>query len=48
MYPEMLSEITWDCGWYADNQEHNVHWMLYEGFSKTIKVVGNIFERIDK
>jgi len=48
MYPEMLSEITWDCGWYADNQKHNVHWMLSEGFSKIIKVVGNIFEGVNK
>ena len=48
MYPEMIGEIQWvEYGYHFVQPEHNVEWLLTQK-SLTAKIIGNIFEGVDK
>ena len=48
MYPEMDGEIQWvENGYYFVAPEHDVKWLLGKS-PQSAKVIGNIFEGVDK
>lgn len=49
MYPEMNGEIQWvENGYYFVQPEHNVKWRMEGKSLSTAKIIGNIFEGVDK
>ena len=49
MYPEMNGEIQWvENGYHFVQPEHNVKWLMTRKSLSTAKIVGNIFEGVDK
>lgn len=49
MYPEMNGEIQWvENGYYFVQPEHNVKWLMTQKSLSTAKIIGNIFEGVDK
>ena len=49
MYPEMNGEIQWvENGYHFVQPEHNVKWLMTRKSLSTAKIIGNIFEGVDK
>ena len=49
MYPEMNGEIQWiENGYHFVQPEHNVEWLMTQKSLSTSKIIGNIFEGVDK
>ena len=49
MYPEMNGEIQWvENGYHFVQPEHNVKWLMTRKSLSTAKIMGNIFEGVDK
>ena len=49
MYPEMNGEIQWvENGYHFVQPEYNVKWLMTRKSLSTAKIIGNIFEGVDK